>query len=405
MNILLIPQFYPTLDKPLLGSFFKEQGELVNIEHDVRVLYLRPVGISFFNFLYYSKVKRKKYVLANDAVGNLKAYNVFYWKVNFNKTFIKFLFKSSKADELIENIKINSILRFYEDFIMPQFKTDIIHAHCTVFAGVVAYKLSQKYSIPYSITEHNYFNLSFHSDFEKQIIKTSLENAQSVMVVSAFLKKQILLNEINCNPLIVGNLVNEKLFPLLIRNAQKKREFKILTYTYLAWKNDVETLFQVILTIKNMYKKKFSFVIVVSLFGQKENAKYFIQKLNEFDLNNIVEIKFDVPREEMYKIMHISDIYLCTSVVETFGITPCEALCTGIPIVCTDNGGSDEYLDDSNGVKVISRDVKSIVAGIISICGNLEKYNSEEIRNNILKKYGVNAFKKIINYHYKSFIG
>ncbi|EQD01139.1 glycosyltransferase, partial [Neisseria meningitidis] len=46
-------------------------------------------------------------------------------------------------------------LKAFKHYIRENGLPDLIHAHCMNYAGILAFKISQKYGIPYVVTEHS----------------------------------------------------------------------------------------------------------------------------------------------------------------------------------------------------------------------------------------------------------
>ena len=83
----------------------------------------------------------------------------------------------------------------YEKYVSKFGHPDLIHAHNCMYAGYVAKKIKHKFNIPYALTEHlsvhaigfidNKDNkLVFYTKKERNIIKSVLEEADKIIVVS-----------------------------------------------------------------------------------------------------------------------------------------------------------------------------------------------------------------------------
>ena len=76
--------------------------------------------------------------------------------------------------------------------------------------------------------------------------------------------------------------------------------------------------------------------------GEKRAA---MEKLiADLSLENIVELVGRQPRQVIREIFSRTDIYVCTTKWESFGIAVLEARCAGLPVVALDSGGVKEII-------------------------------------------------------------
>ena len=89
------------------------------------------------------------------------------------------------------------------------------------------------------------------------------------------------------------------------------------------------------------------------------------------NLKNIF-FKGYVDNSKLANIYKKSDIYLSTSLEETFGVTYAEAMASGIPIIAGKNSGATKEVIKNCGNLTDVRSSKSIVNSIL-------KYNNKKI--------------------------
>ncbi len=61
---------------------------------------------------------------------------------------------------------------------------------------------------------------------------------------------------------------------------------------------------------------------------------------------------------QMLNWMHVADAFVFPSHSEGFGLTPLQAMCTGLPVIVSDNSGMSEYCDDRYNYPVECYEVK-----------------------------------------------
>ncbi len=70
------------------------------------------------------------------------------------------------------------------------------------------------------------------------------------------------------------------------------------------------------------------------------------KKAQELNVRERVHFMGYVSEEEKFRILHMSDVFISTSMHEGFGLIFLEAMASGLPIICYDNGGQTDFLED-----------------------------------------------------------
>ena len=114
-----------------------------------------------------------------------------------------------------------------------------------------------------------------------------------------------------------------------------------------------------------------------------------------------------VQHTNLMKVLQKFDIFLHTSLVETFGSIFIEAMIKGVPIIAGKNSGAVPEIIKNNGILVDVNNIEQIVCGLNKYIKNpnywkkirykahndvKKKYNSDKI----IKKY-LDFFRKTLN--------
>ena len=127
-------------------------------------------------------------------------------------------------------------------------------------------------------------------------------------------------------------------------------------------------------------------------------SREFIPNLvQEFRLTEFVKVHYQVSRLEMVGMYQNCDVLVSTSINETFGIATAEAMFCGVPVVATDNGGVNDFINDKNGIKVTIGDFEKIANSILAIKNRELIFQPENVRESVLLKFGTDPFKKRIS--------
>ena len=102
-------------------------------------------------------------------------------------------------------------------------------------------------------------------------------------------------------------------------------------------------------------------------------------------------------QSKIVRELHLSDLFVLSSEIETFGIALIEAQMCGLPAVCTDCGGPRDIITQETGILVEPRSIKSLTDGIKKTLNNLHQYKAKKIRKKTISQFGVKAYTDAIS--------
>jgi len=380
-KVLIMPSWYPAKDNPLTGIFFQEQAQLLDELYDVRIF----IGRQKENKIIYRILSTLFFIISKISIVNKS--KEFYITPPYVYEFI-----FQKLYFMNYYNRIHSYLNYFEKNIYPYWKPDLLHAHDTLMGGVCAQAISEKYNIPYIITEHNYL-LFDRSDLFNSKMKNALNNARAVLLVSEYQKRILALRDIGRKIIISGNYVNEEKYK--ISHNKERKQFRILFVARNAHHKDINTLMNTIMTFVDMIKNKDYEFIIIGFDVNLWIIKYpeLINLIKQKKITNLL----NVSREEIVDYFQDADVLLSTSIAETFGVTICEAMMCGVPVVSTNSGGFDEmYIEGVNGMKCSIGDFKGIAKSLEMIYSKEVYFTPIKIRESVVNKFGKIGFQEKI---------
>lgn len=388
-SILIIPSWYKNSDSPSAGSFFEEQAVLMASSFEICVFVMERFYVDNISDVGYCPP-----VLSSEN----NSFQVY-----------RLQFPQSRSLSPDENLKIQILYGkkgFLDILRERESNFSLIHAQATFPAGIIAKHLSKLIPNPYIITEHfGPFNPDFlHSDFVKKEMFSALEQANDVLSVSFHLRQQILMQGIKCNPIVVGNFVDDNLFNVKKNNLDSS--IKLLTVAYYpSYIKDLDNLFSALVFLK---KESIDFHLNIVGGGEPQGGNQGHNMINDivknYDLDKEVTILGSCNRIEMKGQMQYCDIYVSSSIAETFGVCICEAMLCGKPVVLTKNGGSADFASSSNSISVEIHNPEQLANAIIKLIDTYSNYDPISIRNGISDKYGRKAFLNRMSSIYSKYI-
>lgn len=369
MKVLIIPSWYPSKSYPNNGSFFKEQAEAfkrAGIDVDILCIDI-PYRKTKKDFLYF---KKNSYV--ENGI-NVYRYvfpvGIFHRFPRFYYAFLNWIAKKIYAKELKEN------------------NYDVIQAHSFLIGGYVGVCLKNTFGCKCVITEHTSKILKPDlNQIEKKILKKCVEESDRFICVSENLKNEVIeMTRTQKHIEVFPNLVNE------IFSYEKK-----------------ESVPFIFVSIGNLIPLKRMNLLIEAFcdaFDKTENVRLKIvgSGIEEKKLENIIRqnkrenqvvLCGALARKEVSEILKKSHVMALVSEKETFGIVYIEALASGNVLIGSDNGGANDIITKENGILLKDSSKLELGKKLREVYEQYSHYNSEQISEKAIYKYGEKAFVK-----------
>lgn len=386
MNIVIIPAFFQTKSRKTLGSFFLEQARALQKKgHKVTILYCDTYSIKCVkDWFAYNEEK-------SEIIEGIQIYR--------NRCFCPLKHGIEGHREAFAQ----GIQKLYDQY-MKGNKPDIIHAHCCVWAGYAAMKLSEQIGIPYVVTEHaTLFQLHRDEISEKndKVIRKIFQKAARVICVSGAFAK--LIESYRPDIDVVGNVVNCDAF-VPRADSEKHRGVRFLTVCYMEeeaqlYKKGIDILIQAWTEVVKKYTD------VKLVIGGGGSAKTKVEQwVEEHGISKYVEFTDALDREQVIQEMQSCDCFVLPSRYETFGVVYIEAMACGKPVIAVANGGPDDFVKPFNGL-LIKPGAEELVQAFYEMIGHLTRgnyYQEEKISNYIKSKFSYEAIAEQLEAIYNS---
>lgn len=391
MNILLIPAFFKEKKRPTLGSFFLEQAKaLQKAGNKVTVLYCDTYSVKYVaEWINYKEQKA-------EVIDGVTIYR--------KKCFCPLKHGMEGHREAFAK----AVIELYEEYIESKNEAfDVIHAHCAVWAGYAAMKLSQKTKISYVITEHaTLFQLHKSQIKEKnnKIISETFQNAAKVICVSKAFAQ--LLSEYRQDIEIIGNVVDCELFNVnACQKADKSgKSFRFLTVCYMQndaqlYKKGMDILLQAWSRLQKIYPES---ELIIGGGGQA--LKKAVEWCEEYKISDSVRFIGALSRQEVAEQMKLCDCFVLPSRYETFGVVYIEAFACGKPVIAGKNGGPDEFVKPFNGLLIPTQSTQALTEAMQAMIEQRECYDANQIRDYVVESFSETAIVNQLMHLYKSIL-
>lgn len=371
MNVLIVPAFFRTKDRPTLGSFFWDQAQaLKRAGHQVTILYSDTYSVKCIGE--YVSYAEKPFEMCEG----IKIYRM--------KIFCPL--KHGMEGHREEYAK--GIQQLYEKYDLKGEQFDVIHAHCCVWAGYAAMRLSEKTGIPYVITEHaTLFEL--HKDkiskSNEKYIRQAFENAAKVICVSRAFSKLISEYRTSGDIEVIGNVVDFDQFKPC--RGEPHREMRFLTICYMNTRDQLRKKgLDILLKAWREFSEKYESAKLI-IGGGGHAAQKAVEWCKEYGVEQTVEFIGQLSRKQVVEQMQACDVFVLPSRYETFGVVYIEAMACGKPVIAAASGGPDDFVTDENGILILNNNVESLQCALEYVYKQYEKYDALTIRGSVQSRF------------------
>lgn len=363
MNIAIIANGYPTCREPQFGCFEKDQAlALQRAGHKVSILYVdarfrkfwRKIGINHF--------------IEND----IHVYSLFLFPMAL-------VFKISfKLHYWLRKHMLNGIFGY---LLKKEGKPDIIYAHFLYNISFAAY-LKNKHNIPLVGMEHwSVLTLSELSSDVKYYGKIAYQSADRIIAVSNSLKKQI-NKHFQINAIVVYNMLGLEFVKNSLEIIRDRKKFRFIAIGSLIHRKGFDLLI-------SAFKKSGlnELCCEVIIIGGGEDEKMLQNQINKLGVPDSVTLVGQKNKQEIIHYLKNSDVFVFPSRAETFGVVCIEALSLGVPIIATECGGPEEFVQDDNGLLIQTNSISDLAFAMKNIFENYSKYDPMLISSNCINRF------------------
>ncbi len=383
-KILFVPSWYPNPNDPISGVFIEEQAVALSKEHDVAVLI--PQMAAWRNLLKSDAPDRS--VIKEQS--GLTVYHEF-------------------ARPLIphgpESIDYNTFARAaqngFEKIVKEWGKPDIMHAHVVLPAGWSALGVAKKHGIPIVMTEHSGpFSMHLGTELSRRLVRETLPNMNGLIAISPAMAKQLLDFQPGLNIDIIGESVRTDFF--VPGDGIDKAEGTGKSFLVVARLAEQKGLEHLVKAVRLLLDKGFkSFEVAVGGDGpDRGKLEDLIQTLGVAEHCRLLGA---LNREQVKDRMQKCDVFVLSSLWETFGVVVGEAMACGKPVISTRCGGPEFIVTEENGVLVDVGSAEALADAMADFLNERVSFNGETVRASVVNRFSPEAFVRNATAVYERF--
>lgn len=367
-KVLFVTNLYPSDEEPNRGVYIRNQAvALKKSGYDIYILQMD-----------YRSIRRKRKLGINWR----KQDDI--WVCHFSVPISPFTAVQYALAGRLTEIGIKHIEDKFGKF-------DLIHGHFLEGAyGLIDIK--RKRNIPIIFTEHGSNLLDKNrSNIENQRMARLYAAVDEMIVVGH--RQFLCAEDFSINSLsVISNVIPDY---FKFDTTEKNTDI----FSFIAVGNLIESkCFGLLIdTFDLLYKENKN--VSLTIVGRGLLESELKKKVNEKGLSNSISFIGAIPNRKLVDLYNKADCFVLPSRFETFGVVYAEALCTGTPIISTQNGGIDDIYEDGCGYIVAvdnENELKDAMEHIMT-----DKFDSQAIADKYRFKFGeanfVHQIEKVYN--------
>lgn len=356
MKIFIIPSWYKTKEHPEECVFIYEQAQgLKELGNDIVVLSPQ-----------FCKSPFSDKSITSETDDCSKIYYKKYWT----------LWPSKFPNHYVSQFR-KSLYSLFDDAIKREGRPDVLYAHFSYPAGMIACELSKKYSIPLVVEEH-FSGLMGNNVAErhKAAVRYTVNNCDKFICVSEGLRESIFnFTGKKSNCIVVSNMINPcfKYFDL------PRTRFNFFSMgSLIPRKGFLELIDAFTIAFKGQ-------PVDLNIGGSGPLQEEIEKRISETGMSGQIHLLGQLSRAETLKKYVSCNCFVLASKAETYGLVYREAMAVGRPVISTRHGGfSESEWDDEFGFLIDVNNKEQLIMSLKSMYEGYCKYNHKNISNKCL---------------------
>jgi L-malate glycosyltransferase len=383
-RVLFVPSWYPNENDPISGVFIAEQAAALSKEFDVAVLL--------------PKMAAWRNVLKSDAPDRSV-------KEQQSEVTVYHEYARPLIPHGGESIDYGTFARAaqkgFKKIVSEWGTPDIIHAHVVLPAGWSAYGVAKRNDIPIVLTEHSSpFSMHLGTELSRRLVRETLTGVNQVVAISPALEKQLLDFEPGLQIEVIGESLRTDFFvPSEGIDKANRTGKSFFVVARLAEQKGLEHLVRAVHLL--VEKGVNSFELVIGGDGpDRQKLEDLVQNLG---VASYCRFLGGLNREQVRERMQKCDVFVLSSLHETFGVVVGEAMACGKPVISTRCGGPEFFVNEQNGVLVDVANAHALADAMEDFISDGRSFDPQTVRASVVNRFSPEAFVRNITAVYERF--
>lgn len=228
---------------------------------------------------------------------------------------------------------------------IQRFQPDLVYAHHSATNGYLAWRLKQSRGLPYVVTDHDFWEISSCAAFpsRRRYYSRIVREAATVVAVAARMERELL----SLFPGIVTQTVHNGAdrIPASIEATPRPAALagRLVLFSCAAFyeRKGLPVLVEAFARIAGRFPDS-----LLRIAGDGPERPRIEACIDRYRLNDRIQLLGAVPHETVLQEMCWSDAFVLLGWDEPFGVVFAEALAAAKPILCCNDGGINDVLQN-----------------------------------------------------------
>jgi glycosyltransferase involved in cell wall biosynthesis len=265
---------------------------------------------------------------------------------------------------------------------------DLLHAHNALYAGTLAVALKRHTGLPVVLTEHSSAHLrQSMRGWQRKIAREAFEGANARIAVSPALCR--VLEAEYGTPEKRWTWIPNVLNPFFEDQDEKfsvpggGEQLRFLAVGSLKPVKNHRDLI-------TAFSKAFGgdYAVQLRIAGSGPLRDELVRHSKALGVSEQVHFLGHLDRKQVLSEMRTCDVFVLSSMEETFGVALIEALSCGRPVVATACGGPEDIVEAGDGLLVSPSSPNALCEGLKCIRETIEEYDPRGIRARCVARFG-----------------
>jgi len=278
---------------------------------------------------------------------------------------------------------------------------DIIHAHVVLPGGWSALGIAKQHGIPVVLTEHSSpFSMHLGTELSRRLARETLKGVNQVVAISPALAKHLLEFDPELKIEVIGESVRTDFF--VPPSSAAGANTSVKRFFVAARLAEQKGLGYLIEAVQLLVEKQIgSFELEIG--GDGPDREKLKQLARSLGVKRYCHFSGALSRQQIRESMQNCDVFVLSSLHETFGVVVGEAMACGKPVISTRCGGPEFIVNEQNGVLVDVANSHALADAMEDFIAGRFSFDPAIIRASIVDRFSPEAFVRNITTVYERF--
>jgi L-malate glycosyltransferase len=374
-KVLFVPSWFPNPADPISGIFIQEQAAALSKVFDVAVLI--PGMASWRNLANAKAGDRSR----KETQAGLTVYR------EFARPLVPHGPESTDYATFARAAE-NGFNKIVKEWGTP----DLIHAHVVLPAGWSALRVAKRRGIPIVLTEHSSpFSMHLGTELSRKLVRETLTGVDRLIAISPALAKQLLDFEPSLRIDVIGESVKTDFFVPATGGERSNGNGKsFFVAARLAEQKGLDHLIKAVNLLKEKGLNSFELVIG----GDGPDREKLETLATSLGVAERCRFLGGLNREQVRQQMQNCDVFVLSSLHETFGVVVGEAMACGKPVISTRCGGPEFIVNDETGILVDVANAQALADAMSEFIAGRAHFDPQVVRASVVNRFSPEMFVK-----------